>query len=358
MPDRSSGIREKASAPPVDGPDGFFADALALFDRAAGKAGGAVEYHFSIAGFIVRTRFAGTAVAAALTSSLEHLAVEHAGPSDLTIYCYDAETSGAGLPRLPWPEGVSETEESVIRYHDDQFRIHCNVLPPVLEALDRHADRAFYALPAPGRVPFHLRATPLRIILHWWMLSRGRRLIHAGAVGNAQGGLLLGGSGGSGKSTAALACVQSGLHYVSDDYCLLAAGPEPHAYSIYNSVKLEVGQLWRFPFLEPSDGDGDHVKTFFSLKNYFPERLSPGFPLKAIVLPRVTGARKSRLTPASPAQALKTLAPSSMFQLPDGGADLFREIADAVRILPSYFLEAGEDLEQLAAAVGQLLEDL
>ena len=44
----------------------------------------------------------------------------------------------------------------------------------------------------------------MRALFHWIMEDRGRALVHAAAVGRSDGGLLIVGRGGSGKSTTAL----------------------------------------------------------------------------------------------------------------------------------------------------------
>jgi hypothetical protein len=44
------------------------------------------------------------------------------------------------------------------------------------------------------------------------------------------------GKGGSGKSTTALACLDSPLVYASDHYCSLTNEPAPYVYSLYDSA--------------------------------------------------------------------------------------------------------------------------
>ncbi len=60
-------------------------------------------------------------------------------------------------------------------------------------------------------------------------------------------GVLIAGRGGAGKSTTALACLNSKLAYVSDDHCLLATQPSPCAWSLYNTGKLDAESLRLLP---------------------------------------------------------------------------------------------------------------
>ena len=61
----------------------------------------------------------------------------------------------------------------------------------------------------------------------------------AAAVGQAAGGVLLVGAGGSGKSTCALSCLTSDLLYAGDDYVAVELRPEPRVLSLFCSGKLE-----------------------------------------------------------------------------------------------------------------------
>src|SRR5205807_9852223 len=103
------------------------------------------------------------------------------------------------------------------------------------------------------------RAVPLRPLLGWVLASPGRHLVHAGAVGSEGQGVLLAGSGGAGKSTTAVACVEAGMSYVGDDYVLLSTGEPPAAHAIYGTAKLDRRSLATLPDLASGadfrDGD-------------------------------------------------------------------------------------------------------
>src|SRR4029077_4802081 len=92
-------------------------------------------------------------------------------------------------------------------------------------------------------------AEPIRAILSWFMREHNRQLIHAAAVGNSDGGVLLIGRSGAGKSNTALCCLASDLQYAADDFCAVSVGSEPHVYSLYCTGKTHEVDWTRHPFL-------------------------------------------------------------------------------------------------------------
>ena len=76
-------------------------------------------------------------------------------------------------------------------------------------------------------------------------------------------------------------------------------------------------------------------------------------PLTAIVLPSV-GTGEPELTRVSGAEALRALAPSTIFQLPPTAIPL-APLGGLVRSVPSYRLRLGADPGAAAALVRELL---
>ena len=173
---------------------------------------------------------------------------------------------------------------------------------------------------------------------------------------------MLAGKSGSGKSTTALACLDSldsKLLYASDDYCLLATEPAPYVYSLYNSAKLDVEHLSRrVPHLRSLISNPEELETekaLFFVSQHQKEKITTGFPLRAILLPHVTGRLESTLAPASPIAALKALAPSSIFQLSGAGQADFQAMAKLVKQVPCYRLELGTELARIPEIILELL---
>jgi hypothetical protein len=229
-----------------------------------------------------------------------------------------------------------------------------------VSVLDKERNLAVFWAPNP-RVPYWETGSPLRTILHWWLLNHGLQLVHAAAVGNSKGGVLIGGKGGSGKSTTALACLESNLSYVGDDYTLLGLDPGPVVYSLYNSAKLNNDHVQRFAALLPKIVNSDRLaeeKALLFVNEHYPSKVAPRLTVRAILLPRVTGLAETRLKRVSVAMALAALAPSTIFQLPRAGNEAFKFLATFARKLPCFSLELGTDLSSIPPVIEGLLAEI
>jgi hypothetical protein len=236
--------------------------------------------------------------------------------------------------------------------------------PDILSVVDLESDVAFIWKRDLAPLPYYEAGSPMRGLLHAWMSRQGVQFVHAGAVGTESGGVLLAGKGGSGKSTSVLACLDSGLKYASDDYCMAGPSDSEHwdVFSLYNTAKL-VGDsdLAKFAHLDeyvwnrhrkPDD------KIVIFLNQAFPQKVICRFPLKALLLPSITGGTKTTIEPCSGGAALMSLGPSSMAQLPVSGPGDLSRIAKLVHATPCFRLKLGTDLAQIPQAIGNLLADL
>jgi hypothetical protein len=205
---------------------------------------------------------------------------------------------------------------------------------------------------------------PFHLLLDWWAARHRRYLVHAGAVGDQRGAVLLVGPGGSGKSTASLACVGSELSYLSDDYCLISVDEPPGdlgtdgptVHSLYATGKVDERSRALLAHLDLSDApvraDG---KATVNVHQRWPESILRSSPLRAIVVPHVdTGLRRLRLEPIGAPAALLALAPSTMVQLM-GTSEKLTVLSDLVRRVPAFALTVGRDLDAVPATLAGLL---
>jgi len=93
------------------------------------------------------------------------------------------------------------------------------------------------------------------------------------------------------------------------------------------------------------------------LADVFPERLVRVAPIRGLFIPRVTGARESKIFPASKGQALLALSPSSLLLFPSRDAQGFGKLAQLVEQVPCYWLELGYDLSSIPRCVEELLAE-
>lgn len=344
--------------PENTGPAGYINKVHNLFIRAKLDTGSSRERYYSIANRVIRLDFAGEALAPKLTPALAHLA---SGPSNnlsLTVCLWDKTSAHFELPPTPWHFEDCCKAQKIMVYNNDHLSMVFNTNDQAFSMLDSSANLAVFHVPDARTIPYYESGAPLRLVFNWWAGKHDLQMVHAAAVGTASGGVLLVGKGGSGKSTTALTCLHAGMNYAGDDYVLVSASPSPSVHSIYNSAKINADNLGRLPFLREVVSNADKLaseKALVYLHKYHPERVKKSFPLKAVLLPCVTGGQSSRLKKTSPSQALAALAPSTIFQLPGSGTKALRTMARLVETLPCYVLELGSDLRMIPRVITELL---
>ena len=326
------------------------------FDAAVEKTGGLSERRVLIGGAAVRLRFASESLATLLTSSFAHLpAAAAAEGSALTVSIWDEAATGVALPGA---EGfATHARPPAEAAPQARWFPHSGVA----SVFDPAGAQAFYWLRDPAALPAYEVSSPLLLILHWWLAARGWQLAHAGAVGLPDGGVLLAGAGGAGKSTSVLACLPSALRVAAEDYCALSDEAPPRIHSLYCAAKVNAGSLARLPHLAALARGGraaEEGKTLMFLHPRFAENIALDFPLRAILLPRLGGGAETRLRPASAAAALLALAPSTIFQLNAAAGPALARLGRMVRAVPAYFLDLGPGVTQIPRVLLDLLHRL
>ena len=352
----------------ADGYESTQTDPVAFFDtvydaylKAESADHARHECYYSIGGFSVRLRFATSTLISCLTSAFSHLTSIPCTDPDLTICVWDSVSTGVAMPSPPWYADDYRERGEIRGYNTPRIRTVFQVGPYALSLLDLERNLGIYWINAAEQLPYYEQGAPFRIILHWWMQSRGIQFTHAGAIGMPEGGVLLAGKGGSGKSNTALASLRSDLHYAGDDYCLLAPRPSPTVYSVYCTGKVNPADLCRFPFLHETICNQDRLETekaLLFLHDAFSSNLVMSFPLRAILIPRVTGKVQTTIQSVSSATGLKAMAPSTLFQLPSAGRSAFQMLTSILKQVPCYTLHLGTDVTHIPSVIGEFLHTL
>ncbi len=325
---------------------------------AATASVGLVERGISLAGLPMRLRFAGEGMMSRIAGSFSHLISEERREDELTIDIWDSTSTGAPAPPLLGAPLEGQGAEPIYYYDEDGVRALSRW--GTLSVLDAPAARAWFWAPGPDEMLSWDWASPLRAILHWWLGRHGILQVHGGAVGTHEGGVLVVGRGGSGKSTTTLACLSAGLRYAGDDFVGVASSPRPWVHSLYSSGKLEPHHLQRFPRLlgavaNPVRDEDEKVIVYAT--SIAPDLPIAGFPLVAVLVPKVVADEpQTRLVPVSSGTALAALAPSTIFQLHPPQENALGRMAALVRRVPCYSLELGSDIDRIADAVVPLIE--
>lgn len=342
--------------------DQFFKSIHACFQRAVESARGPSDVFLRIGEEIIRLRFAGPALMPVLLPALKHVQVEAGSSSPaLTVYLWDSASTGVRMPPPAWSIDDYMTRGEVRGFNNDRFLAAFQHEAGILSLLDKRQAQAIFWAKNADEVSVAERAAPLRIILGWWMSYRGCQLVHAGGVGTSSGGVLIVGKGGAGKSSTALSCFLSPLGYAGDDYCLLAPAPQPTVFSLYSSAKIHAHDLLKFPFLEPLVSNRrqlDKEKAVCFLFEAHAGKLRSQFPLRAVLIPQLTGERETRVVAAPRAAGLKALAPTTITQMPDAGGEVIQRIASVVRTVPCFYLNLGTEMSRIPDVIARLLASL
>lgn len=306
---------------------------------------GEIREELVLAGVRLELRFAGDAMWERLIPALEHARAPH-GAAEVRILIYDCASTHVAQPSVPWrSEDVGRRGEVAL----DGLRVSVFGPSGAVSIFDTARGLGVFCVRDAETLPAYERAAPLRTLLHWALESRGARLAHAAAVGTDRGGALLAGRGGSGKSTTALLCALAGLAYGGDDYVALTASPAT-AHTLYASAKIDARSLalvGDLPLACPPQNEEKGVA--------FLPGVRPQLPLRALLLPRVTGGRTT-FRRASGAEALRALAPTTVFQLPGNDGEAFAWMASFVRTLPAFVLDLGDDRDRIPHCVAQAIE--
>ncbi len=310
------------------------------------------------AGLTVRVEIAGRSLARMFHRAVAHLVqlpCASASP-DVSVYLSEPRATapvrlvheiGAALPRTWTAPGFAVRSSACGRVIGVGFGERSRYV------LDRKTN-VLAGVQDPARAELFERTKPLmlpmRVVLH----DRNIHLVHAGAVVTDDGGVLIAGPKGAGKSSTALRCFTAGGSVLGDDQvALVGSGTKVVGHSLYSAAHLESRWLPRigaFPSgaMERVAGE-DKVGIFLS--EIAPERLHRSVPIRVIVLPRATPQRPTTLTPATKAEALMRIAPSSLFMPLGAGIDGVRPLRDLVQHFPAYWLDAGDDASSLVAAI-------
>lgn len=207
-------------------------------------------------------------------------------------------------------------------------------------------------------VPLWEQSSPLRVAARWWSTEHGASMVHTGAVANADGAILLVGDGGAGKSTTTMACLGTGLDVLGDDYCFVQPpaydGDDALVHAVYRHAKLDDRSLTLLPQLRDRVvGTGVRSKSLIQLDTLS----NPTRPVRAICHVTQRPGKPTEVEPISRIEALRAVAPSTMFQMRLLERETWAGIAAAVRVLPSFRLYVG-DVGDIAGVVANTLNQL
>ena len=215
--------------------------------------------------------------------------------------------------------------------------------------LDRQVRHIVSCHAAAGPVGLDERSKPFAMLLAIWYGDRGVQVVHAGLVARADRGVLVAGPSRSGKSLVTLACLDAGFDVLGDDHVGLQRSPDGSfmGHSLYGSARLHPRVLARLPSLAAhvvtDDGDAKALLLLSPYRRQLRRRAS----IQALALPCAARRATARIRRATPGEALRRLAPSSLMMPFGAGGAGFARLAEMVQRVPAYWLEVGRDVTQV-----------
>jgi hypothetical protein len=324
-----------------------------LEDAPAGNSG----THIRLGPYLARLDLADRDLAEWVPPHFAHL-VDAAGPAHFTISArIDPGTLAALQALLQQHLDLVPATSRSLRW--GQHRVHLEFDADGLaafEVIDLDAGRAVHLCASLERIRNIVGIRPFLVLLRWWSEATPYLIVHAAAVGNDTGGVLIGGTPGAGKSTTALAAVGGTLRLVGDDIVLI--GPDGIAHAIHATLRLREDMIERFG----RDAWFGNEWTDWRQKpsQIVPSRsldhLARSVPAKAIVLPRQGTGSGPGFRRVPIAAAMRAIAPATVIDLyRDPGAQLSK-LARVLGQFPCYEFSRVPDLAAIRTAFEGFVE--
>lgn len=339
----------------------FFSELSEAYQKAAGLYESVVV--IVLAGIPIELRFASARLRQTFLPALRHLCVdaaENLAPSS-TLCLWDRSSSGASPPPPPFDKRHFTDRGDIWGFNNKAFQFSFLYGELSVNMFSRRERLGYYWVDDPQYLPYWSAAAPLRSLLHWCMTEEGRQLVHGAAIGTDAGALLLTGRGGIGKSSTALSGLQGGMHFAGDDYVVLALDPEPTAYPLYCSAKLNRDQTGLHQkllhCLKNPNGDS-HEKSVYDLLPAFEGQIPSSMPIRAILVPQVHEFTESIILNNINLHEVKHAASlTTVEQLPYAGNDTYQFIDRLCSLAPSFKLKLGSNRESLIDYLRSWLDD-
>lgn len=315
--------------------------------------------HIRIAEIDLELTVAGDDLAQILLPGFDGLAPAQGEPRAV-VGAWDATATGFGLPARPPGTGTMRYRSTIRRAGRPVAEVEW-ASAGVFRSADRDAGRYLLGVRGAEMLSPREGGAPLRRQLSW-ALGEEVDFVHAGAVGGPDGVALLMGPGGSGKSSTSVASLRAGMGFLADDYCLVRDDP-PVVHQLYSTARLCAHDVDQFtdvaePAVDATTADPEaepDAKALYRLHESHAGQILRSAPARAVIVVHPTGDRRPVLATITPGEALRAVAPSTLWQM---NIDPARELAGLkalVTAVPCYRLGLGTDRDANPPVIDQLL---
>jgi hypothetical protein len=330
----------------------FVAATIAAFAQALTQTDVTTERWYSLAAGRVHVQYAGNALARRFDRALAPFAAEPTADPGLQLVCWDRTTVDVVPPAPPWSAADLLPRHRIRGFDRDGVRATYDASRGILQLYDPVGRAVYFAQDCDRVPPWAVRA-PFRSVVGWWAADRGLAVVHASAVGDDRGCVLITGPSGSGKSTTALACVERGLRLLTDDVAIVALDPVPVAFASSSIAKVEAGSLVDVGHLDAPVAWVAAEQTMLDLG----DRILASAPVRAVIAAEVGEGARSSVRRLTPGQCLRALAGHSVVEALSGDRRSLSALRELSRRVPAHTLTLGTDLDGVVALVRRILVD-
>ncbi len=196
----------------------------------------------------------------------------------------------------------------------------------------------------------------LQIMFAQWAVGNDLILLHSAAVGIDGKGVLIGGSGGMGKSTLAVSCLKNKLDFVSDDYAMITKKGKMMAMPVYTTVGLNEDSYEKLlkgeNVIHVNENNG---KKLVDISNY---EITDALEIKAVILPAKTDLDEAEIVPINSGAILTKMIITTLNQLAFlHEQEMVKEIALRLNKLPAYELRLTSNYDKNAKFLKEFIKN-
>jgi len=320
------------------------------------------HYDINLAQISVRLSFFGNKLSDILLPALSHITHSFATSQkpEYQIYVLDATAISSPFPAI---EGIADKyifRGDIEDFSSPQYQIAYLIHPKIICAIDHFNKIGIVIAQDAKRIPVFTTASPFKEIFNWIMLKNQCSLIHAAAVGNEDGAVLLTGKSGAGKSMAAVRCLFHGFDFYGDDIIGVANKNKPTVHAIFASAKIfqkDIADITGLEKYSKWSNLKSKDKEVFFLSEDFKEQLPLQAPIKAI-LHLVQSDGKAAISPASIANVLNVVGSTSCAIFPYSHQSHTIQLISLFKNVACFNFELGNQVDDIAPLLENFLTSM
>lgn len=320
------------------------------------------HYDIDLAHISVRLNFFGHELVHAMLPALSH--ITHSPPAsqkpEYQIHVLDVTAISSPFPAIVGIANKFIFRGDIEDFSCTQYQIAYLIHPKIICAVD-HFNKVGIVLAQEARcIPAFTNASPFKEIFNWIMLKNQCSLIHAAAVGNQDGAVILTGKSGAGKSVTAIRCLFHGFDFYGDDIVGISNKNKPVVHSIFASAKIFQKDCQKIAGLEKYshlNNISPNNKMVFFLEEHFKRQLPLEGHIKAI-LHLVQSDGRAAISPTSIANVLNVVGSTSFTIFPYSHQSHTIQLISLFKHVPCFNFDLGNQVDDIAPLLELFLKTM